>query len=91
MGNISGIRSRKDDSEISVLLRMVSGDGGVRHDLGLCATDTMLFLRFISEITSMTAMTGFQITVKPHACLSAGLERGYDSQCSVVEPCWPEF
>lgn len=70
---------------------MVGGDGGVMHDLGLCATDTMLFLHFISEITSMTAMTGFQITVKPHACLSAGLERGYDSQCSVVEPCWPEF
>lgn len=68
------MRSRKDDSEISMLLRMTCGDDGVIHDLGLCTTDTMLFLHFISEITSMTVTTSFQKTVKLHGYLSAGLE-----------------
>lgn len=57
------MRKEKDGSETNVLLRMVSGDR-VTNDLGLCTTETMLVPHFITVITSVGAITGFQITAE---------------------------
>lgn len=58
------MRRKKDGSETRVLPRIKNGDGRVINDLDLCTTETMLVLHFITVITSVGAITGFQSTAE---------------------------